>query len=112
MQLAIEAIQEHDGAIVSVKSENLDATNIKAFKDRVAPVLESHKAVLIDMSALTFVDSSGLGALLSCLRTMNNKNGQLKLFAMARPVRALFELVRMHRVFAIYNNREEALAAL
>ena len=76
------------------------------------PVLAENNAVLVDMSALSFVDSSGLGALLGCLRTMNNKNGQLKLFAMARPVQALFELVRMHRIFAIYNTREEALAAL
>ena len=112
MRLDIEAIGADDAAIVTVRSENLDAGNVKAFKDAVIPVLESHRAVLIDMSMLTFVDSSGLGAMLSCLRTMNNKDGQLKLFAMAKPVRALFELVRMHRVFAIYNSREEALAAL
>jgi anti-sigma B factor antagonist len=43
---------------------------------------------------------------------MNGKKGQLKLFAMAKPVQALFELVRMHRIFSIYNTREEALAAL
>jgi anti-sigma B factor antagonist len=64
------------------------------------------------MTALGFVDSSGLGALLSCLRTMNNKSGQLRLFGMAKPVQALFELVRMHRIFSIHNNRDEALAAL
>jgi anti-sigma B factor antagonist len=65
--------------------------------------------VVLDMSALNFVDSSGLGALLSCLRAMNGKNGQLRLYGMTKPVRALFELVRMHRIFTIYNSREEAL---
>jgi anti-sigma B factor antagonist len=112
MQLDIEKIQEGKGAIVIVQSENLDAGNVKAFKDRLLPVLEDHQNVLIDMSKLSFIDSSGLGALLSCLRTMNGKKGQLKLFAMAKPVQALFELVRMHRIFSIYNTREEALAAL
>jgi anti-sigma B factor antagonist len=43
---------------------------------------------------------------------MNNKDGQLKLFAMSKPVQALFELVRMHRIFAIYNSRDDAVAAL
>jgi anti-sigma B factor antagonist len=43
---------------------------------------------------------------------MNNKSGQLRLFGMAKPVQALFELVRMHRIFSIHNNRDEALAAL
>ena len=112
MQLDIEKIQEGKGAIVIVQSENLDAGNVKAFKDRLLPVLEDHQNVLIDMSKLSFIDSSGLGALLSCLRTMNGKKGQLKLFAMTKPVQALFELVRMHRIFSIYNTREEALAAL
>ncbi|NJD33518.1 MAG: STAS domain-containing protein [Betaproteobacteria bacterium] len=112
MQLDIEKIQDGQGAIVTIRSENLDAGNVKAFKDRMIPVLEDHQSVLLDMSGLTFVDSSGLGALLSCLRTVNNKKGQLKLFAMAKPVQALFELVRMHRIFSIYNTRDEALAAL
>lgn len=112
MQLDIEKIPEGKGAIIIVQSENLDAGNVKTFKEALHPQLECHPNVLLDMSRLTFIDSSGLGALLSCLRTMNGKKGQLKLFAMAKPVQALFELVRMHRIFSIYNTREEALAAL
>ena len=112
MKIEVEVLPENRGAIVAIASENLDAGNAKTFKDALQPLLEANAAVLIDMSSLSFVDSSGLGALLGCLRTMNNRNGQLKLFAMAKPVQALFELVRMHRIFSIYNSREEALAAL
>ena len=111
MQLDIEKFNADTGILVSIQEENLDAGNVKAFKEAMQTLLDAHKTVLIDMSRLSFVDSSGLGALLSCLRTMNNKGGQLKLFAMAKPVQALFELVRMHRIFAIYNNRDEAVAA-
>lgn len=112
MKIEIEKLPEDRGVIVAIKSENLDAGNAKAFKDALQPILDAHPSVLLDMGTLTFVDSSGLGALLSCLRTMNNKNGQLKLFAMAKPVQALFELVRMHRIFSIHANRDEAIAAL
>lgn len=112
MQLDIEKINDGTGAIVTLRIDNLDAGNAKAFKEALQPVLDANKAVLIDMSQLNFVDSSGLGALLSCLRAMNNKEGELKLFAMTKPVQALFELVRMHRIFAIYNSREEALSSL
>jgi len=111
MKLVIEKINADTGAVVIMQEENLDAGNVKAFKEAMQPVMDGHKAVLVDMSRLNFVDSSGLGALLSCLRTMNNKDGQLKLFAMTKPVQALFELVRMHRIFAIYNSRDEAVAA-
>jgi anti-sigma B factor antagonist len=63
------------------------------------------------MSELKFVDSSGLGAILSCLRQQNASGGELKLCGMLKPVRALFELVRMHRIFDMYNTREEAIMA-
>jgi anti-sigma B factor antagonist len=112
MRVTVENLPENKGALIVIDIENLDAGNVKAFKEQIAPALEGFGNVLIDMSRLGFVDSSGLGALLSCLRTMNSKNGQLKLFAMAKPVQALFELVRMHRIFSIYNSREEALASL
>jgi len=95
--------------IVSFPVENLDAGNVKAFRDAILPVTASRDIVVIDMGRLNFVDSSGLGAFLSCLRGMNGKGGQLRLFGMTKPVRALFELVRMHRIFAIYESREEAL---
>ena len=82
------------------------------FKDQIQPFLEKHNLVVLDMSALKFVDSSGLGALLACLRTMNNKGGQFKLTGLTKPVRALFELVRMHRIFPIYNTLDEAIASV
>ena len=112
MQFTLEKMQESQAAIVTLQAESLDAGNSKAFKEKLLPVLENHDAVLIDMGSLNFVDSSGLGILLSCLRTMNNKDGQFKLFAMSKPVQALFELVRMHRIFAIYNSLDDAVAAL
>lgn len=99
-------------AIISFPTENLDAGNVKAFRESIQSITESHEILLLDMSGLNFVDSSGLGALLSCLRTMNSKKGQLRLFGMSKPVKALFELVRMHRIFTIYPNREEALEDL
>jgi anti-sigma B factor antagonist len=112
MKLSIDTLNSVPGTAIVIESENLDASNAKAFKDQIQPHLDKDALAIVDMSALKFVDSSGLGALLSCLRTMNNKSGQLKLIGLTKPVRALFELVRMHRIFSIYNTREEAIASL
>ena len=112
MNIDIESLENGNGIIVHIVCQQLDAGNVKAFKELIQPHLETNQAVLLNMQQVEFVDSSGLGALLSCLRTMNNKHGQLKLYAMAAPVHALFELVRMHRIFAIYNKQDEAEAAL
>lgn len=98
--------------LIGFSTETLDAANVKLFREAMQPVTTAWSNVIIDMSRLNFVDSSGLGALLSCLRAMNTKEGQLALFGMTKPVKSLFEMVRMHRIFTIYNSREEAQAAL
>ena len=66
---------------------------------------------VLALPELKFLDSSGLGAILSCLRQLNASSGELKLCGMSKGVRALFELVRMHRIFDLYNTREEAIVA-
>ena len=58
-----------------------------------------------------FVDSSGLGTLLSCLRVLRARDGDMKLYGMNKQVKALFELVRMQRIFNIYDTAEEAIQA-
>jgi anti-sigma B factor antagonist len=113
MELEISRLESHPGTVVvSFPTDHLDAGNVKDFRAAIQAVAEGHDTLVLDMRRLTFVDSSGLGALLSCLRTMNAKRGHLLLFGMAKPVRALFELVRMHRIFSIYNSQDEALMEL
>jgi len=95
--------------IAHLDGQTLDASNAKDFKTEIAPSISAKARLVLDLSNVKFVDSSGLGALLSCLRQLNAAGGDLKLYGMIKPVRALFELVRMHRVFEIFNTREEAL---
>src|ERR1700690_2879272 len=89
----------------------LDASNSADFKRDVAPLLESTTKLVFDLSRLRFVDSSGLGAFISCLRKLNAKGGDLKLCGMSKQVRGVFELVRMHRVFDILGTKEDAIRA-
>ncbi len=109
MNLCIE--KYNDVTVVVLPGESLDAANSKEFKNDMGLLLEENKKLVVDMSEMRFVDSSGCGALLSCLRQLNADGGDLKLCSVSKPVRALFELIRMHRIFDIYNTREEALTA-
>jgi len=99
-------------AVVGFSRDSLDASSSKAFKEDMKPVLDQYQRILLDLEDLQFVDSSGLGAMLSCLRAVHAKGGQLALCGMSKPVRTLFELVRMHRIFDIYPNRGEAIAVM
>jgi anti-sigma B factor antagonist len=109
MQLAIEMIGNI--AITGIPVEELDAGNAAEFKRDMAELLETHTNMVIDLSRLRFVDSSGLGVFISCLRKLNAKGGDLKLCGMTKQVRAVFELVRMHRVFDIFATKEDAVRA-
>jgi anti-sigma B factor antagonist len=109
MELATE--KAGDVTVVTLPGEQLDAGNAKDFKRDVASLLEPRGKVVFDLAGLQFVDSSGLGAILSCLRNLNANGGDLKLCGMSKPVRALFELVRMHKIFDIYPTKQDAIKA-
>ena len=98
-------------AVALIPVDELDASNAGELKREIAPLLEDNTRLVIDLSRLRFVDSSGLGAMLSCLRHLSAKGGDLKLCGMSKQVRATFELVRMHKIFDIFSTREEAVRA-
>lgn len=103
-------IENASVTVVRYPAQFLDASNSREFKETMAPVLESHTCVVLDLSRAQFVDSSGLGAILSCLRRLNGKGGDLKVCGLTKPVRALFELVRMHKLLDIAASEQEAIA--
>ena len=109
MQITSETVG--DVAVAAIPVEELDAGNAAEFKRDIAPVLDANAKLVLDLSRVRFVDSSGLGAFISCLRKLNAKGGDLKLSGMSKQVRAVFELVRMHRVFDICATSEEAVRA-
>jgi len=107
----IECSEVGKTLVVELKDKTLDAQTVKDFRREIQPGLDSHTQVVFDLSRLTFVDSSGLGVLLSCLRQLTGRGGDLKLCSLTIQVRAVFQLVRMHRLFDIYNTPAEAIRA-
>ena len=106
-------VDQHDGfSIVTIPGDVLDAHNTKQFKADLQPFLSPGCRVVLDMGQLRFVDSSGIGAMVSCLRQVRTVEGELKLCALTKPVRAVFELVRMHQLFETFSTREDAIRAL
>ncbi len=107
----LDRTKENGVLVIECREDNLDASNVRDFRDAMKKLMKDHTRVVLDMSAMKFVDSSGLGALIACLRDANSRQGDLRLCAMSRSVRALFELMRMHRVFCIHETVETAVAS-
>jgi len=106
----VDITTEKEGGVifVALQAESLDASNTNEFKRTVATAVEPKAKVVLDLAQVQFIDSSGCGAILAFLRQLTTVGGDLKLCNVTKPVRSLFELVRMHRILDIYNNREEA----
>jgi len=105
-------VEQAEGVTVILpKAEYLDASNSKEFRDRAEALFQPGARVLVDLSPVQFIDSSGCGAILTCLKALNKTGGEMKLCAITNPVRALFDLVRMNKIVDIHKTRADALQA-
>jgi anti-sigma B factor antagonist len=101
---------KNDIVIIYVKEERLDAHNSGELKIEVQKLFAGGKKnVLIDLKDVRFIDSSGLGALVSGFKNAITNQGNLKLSTLQSQVRSMFELTRLHRVFEIFASTSEAL---
>ncbi|MEF2231263.1 MAG: STAS domain-containing protein [Pseudodesulfovibrio sp.] len=94
-------------------AERVDAANSGMLKSRfLDAVNEGRRVFVIDMSVVDFMDSTGLAALMSCLKSLGGE-GQIVLAALTEKVRRLFTLTRLDQgVFRIFDSTDEALAFL
>ncbi|HEB77575.1 MAG TPA: anti-sigma factor antagonist [Methylothermaceae bacterium] len=97
--------------VIQILEPRVDAHNSDELKDYIAKLLENNEQKLIvDLSQVRFIDSSGLGALLSGYKNASLHHASLVLAGLQPRVRALFELTRLDRVFEIYADVAGALA--
>lgn len=104
---------EQGVTVVQLLGSRLDAAAAPVFKSRIVD-LENHGRQLfaLDFSGLDFMDSTGLGVLVSCVKALGGK-GQFVLFGMRESLRKIFMITRLDRgVFKIVATKDEALQAL
>lgn len=103
---------EENGAVrvIYVKEERLDAHNSDELKAELNLMFDSGiKNLLIDLKEVRFIDSSGLGVLVSGFKNAAARQGSLKLSGLQSQVKSMFELTRLHRVFDIFQTVDDAL---
>lgn len=100
-----------DITVIEMPMDTLDAGNVTAFKTDIAPILDKCDFVIFNMSRIKFVDSSGIGAILSCLRKLHNQGGSLSMYNVKEQVLQLFKLVRIDRIIDIHPTKNDAVRA-
>ena len=80
----------------------LGADNFQDFRERVrAAMPEKSRNIEIDLSQTSFLDSCGLGALISLRKTANSRNGKLRLLYPNPRLLLMFDITHMHNIFEI-----------
>ncbi len=98
--------------IVKPLEKRIDASTATEFKGKIVDLVNSgNTKIVLDLANVDFIDSSGLGAIVSCLKTIGN-NGDLVISGIQETVMSLFRLTRMNRVFQIFPSEQEAIQAL
>lgn len=110
--MVVDIHEKDDVLLMEVQEERLDAHNSGELKNRMLSLFEEGKInIVINLSEVRFIDSSGLGALVSGYKNASARNGNLKLCCLQPQVKSMFELTRLHRVFEIFPTTEEAIGS-
>lgn len=108
MQLHSEKIESD--LVIRVDEGRIDAAAAVQFKDAMrAATIDAGPRVILDLSAVETIDSSGLGAIVAVMKHLG-KETQLELAGLTARVDSVFRLTRMDSVMTIHADRDEALA--
>lgn len=96
--------------VVTVNASRIDAALAIQFKEDMRAETDSGPdRVVVDLSGVEFIDSSGLGAIVAAMKQMNGRR-RLDLAALTPTVDKVFRLTRMDTVFRLYPSLDDALA--
>jgi anti-sigma B factor antagonist len=112
MRMQIEKVLNGKVLILTVVEPRIDGRNGIAIKEAVGrTVEEGHRCILLDLAKVSFIDSTGLGALVSALK-MVGRDGQFAVAGLTDAVGSLFKLTRMDKVFTSFHAVSDGVAAL
>lgn len=107
--MKIQNSQAGDVTTVQI-DDRLEADTVQEFRDTMLQLASKGKIkIVLDLGKVSFIDSSGLGCCVSVLRQFRQNDGDIKLACIMDSIRPLIEIVRLHRVFDIYDSVEEAV---
>ncbi len=111
----MEILEERFGKILVeiVNSDRATLNEAARFKPTINQRIdEGFRYFIIDLSDCDFIDSTFLGVLVHSLKRIRRREGQMRLIGFKPPVKSMFELTRMDKVFKIHETVEEALSQI
>lgn len=111
MEIVVETYSP-DITIIYI-SGRLDLLTSSELKQRVSDLVDAHHfRIVIDLSGCSYIDSSGLGVIIGCLKVARRGGGDLQIARPAEQARVILELTTLNRVLRPHDSLEDALASV
>jgi anti-sigma B factor antagonist len=111
-QLNLKERQEGDVTILDLSGKITIGEGSVQLREAVRGLLDGgRKKILLNLGDVAYVDSSGIGELVSSYTTTNNQGGQLKLLNLTKKIQDLLMITKLLTVFETFDNEQAALAS-
>ena len=110
MDLGLE-LSERDGYSVLAVSGEVDVATVPRLREQLhGLVAQGDTSIVVDLDAVDFLDSTGLGVLVGALKRVRSSGGELYLVCTQPRIRKVFEVTGLTKVFSIHDSVDEAVA--
>ena len=104
--------QTNEITIVDLSGQIKLGEGSSALRDIVKDLLsKGEKRILINLSNINYIDSSGIGELISAHTSVCNQGGEMKLLHLTKKVRDLLQIMKLYSVFQVVDDEAQAVAA-
>ncbi len=110
MSVKLTSRQVGDVTVVDVAGRITLGEGASAFRNAIRDlVTKGNKKVLLNLGEVSYIDSSGIGELVSGFTTVTNSGGQLKLVGLSKRVKDLLQITKLYTVFEAFDDETEAV---
>lgn len=110
MSVKLTARQVGDVTVIDASGRITLGEGASNFRDSIRDmVTQGHKKILLNLGDVSYIDSSGIGELVSGFTTVTNADGSLKLAGLNKRVKDLLQITKLYTVFEVFDDEATAL---
>jgi len=108
--MKIKTTEKYKAVIIELKGNVMGGDDTKHFNEHLHKLIEEDKKkIVLDLSSVKFMNSSGLGMLIGGLTTIKKAEGQLKLARVTEKIESLLIITKLITIFEAYDTVDEAV---
>ena len=112
MPLTVEARVVGDVTIVRCAGRIVAGTETECLRDRISSALQERREVVLQLSEVAFIDSSGLGMLVRLLTSTRRAGGDLKLCQVPEPILKVLKATSLNQLFEVHESEQSAVSSV